>query len=122
MARDGAELTESEGAFFPLDNDSTTPNALRFYGSLEFLGHNGMLAVTVQQPWLEHHNGQCRLTIVDPFDPAERMPLVEIEFTDEVIGDTRLTEAGTDLFMGNYTANTLFDPVRMIWEEQDKYS
>ena len=119
-ARDGAEILATGEAFFPLDVDSTTPDELRFTGSLEFSGHHGMLAVTVEQPWLQHRAGQWELSVVDPFEPAKRMPFVAVEFTDNATGTTRLTEAGTDVFMGNYSEATLFDPVRIIWEEKDE--
>ena len=33
--------------------------------------------------------------------------------------ETRLTETGTDLFMGNYNEGTVFDPVRIVLAEKD---
>jgi len=119
-ARDGAEKLATGETFFPLD--SVTSDELRFTGTLEFIGHHGMLAVVIQQPWLQRQGGQWHLTIVDPFEPGARMPFVVVDFDDETTGTTRLTEAGTDLFMGNYPENTLFDPVRIVWAEQDAQS
>lgn len=116
-ARHGAEMLQTGETFFPLDS---TSNELRFTGSLEFSGHHGMLGIAIQQPWLQYRAGQWELSIVDPFDPDARMAFVEITFDDNTTGLTRLTEAGTDVFMGNYNENTLFDPVRIIWVEKDE--
>lgn len=117
-ARDGAEILATEETFFPVD--SATSGELRFTGSLEFVGHHGMLAVTVRHPWLQRHDDQWHVSVIDPFDPAARMPFVVVDFEDETTGTTRLTEAGTDLFMGNYSEHMLFDPVRIVWAEQDE--
>lgn len=119
--RHGAETLESGETFFPFDADASTAHELRFVGSLEFGGHNGMMAVTVQQPWLQHDGEHWWLTIVDPFEPGSRMPIVATEMHD-ADGTTRLTEAGADLFMGNYTEGTLFDPMRIVWAEKDQDS
>lgn len=118
----GAKILESGATFFPLDAASATAHELRFVGDLEFRGHNGMMAVTVQQPWLQCHGERWQLTIVDPFEPGSRMPIVDIELHDEATGTARLTESGTDLFMGNYNEGTLFDPVRIVWAEKDQDS
>lgn len=117
----GAQMLESGETFFPLDTQATTPHELRFVGSLEFGGHNGMMAITVQQPWLQHDGEHWWLTIVDPFEPGSRMPMVALDMRDGD-GTARLTETGTDLFMGNYNEGTVFDPVRMIWAEKDQNS
>lgn len=117
--RAGAELLFTGETFFPLD--SATSEELRFYGSLEFAGHHGMLAVSVQHPWLEHDAGKWWLSVVDPFEPDARMTFVVVDFEDETTGTTRLTEAGADVFMGNYPENTLFDPIRIVWAEQDEH-
>lgn len=81
-----------------------------------------MLAVVIQQPSLQQHAGQWHVSIADPFEPGARMPFVVVDFDDEATARTRLTEAGTDLFMGNYPENTLFDPIRIVWAEQDAQS
>ena len=119
-ARDGAEMLATGETFFPLD--SSASDELRFCGTLEFVGHHGMLAVTIQEPWLRNQDGQWHVSVVDPFEPTTRMSFVVVDFDDEATGVTRLTEAGTDVFMGNYPENTLFDPVRIVWAEQDKQS
>ena len=120
-AHDGAEILESGETFFPLDAKTPTADALRFVGALEFRGHNGMMAVTIQLPWLEGSADHWQLSIVNPFEPGTRMPMVEIEFHDDAHGTARLTEPGTDLFMGNYDEKTLFDPVRIVWVEKDEH-
>lgn len=119
---DGAQMLASGETYFPLDAQGATAHELRFVGSLEFGGHNGMMAVTVQQPWLQRDGEHWHLTIVDPFEPGSRMPIVKIEMHDETEGTARLTEPGTDLFMGNYNEGTLFDPVRIVWAEKDQDS
>lgn len=119
-ARNGAEVLATGETFFPLE--VFTPDELRFRGSLEFSGHNGMLGVTLQQPWLQRHAGGWELTIVDPFDSAARMPFVVVHLDELGTGTTRLTEAGTDVFMGNYTENTVFDSLRIVWAEEDEAS
>ena len=119
---DGAQMLESGETLFPLDAEAASPHELRFTGSLEFGGHHGMMAVTVRQPWLEHGADGWHLTIVDPFEPASRMALVAVKFDDRNTATTRLTEAGTDLFMGNYTEGTIFDPMRIVGAERDHNS
>lgn len=119
LAADGAELLETGETWFPLDHTSTTDTELRFTGSLQFVGHHGMLAVNIQQPWLQHSADTTSLTIIDPFDPTSRMALVTVELDADGTGTTRLTEAGTDLFMGNYRDDTVFDPVRIVWAGKD---
>lgn len=119
LAADGAELLETGETLFPIDHPATTDTELRFTGSLQFVGHHGMLAVNIQQPWLQRSADTISLTIIDPFAPATRMPLVTVELYDDGTGTTRLTEAGTDLFMGNYHENTVFDPVRIVWAGKD---
>jgi len=114
-ALDGAELLDTGEAFFPLDPQHTTDQKLCFTGTLQFSGHRGMLAVTVRQPWLEVVEETPVMTIVDPFDRYLRMELVAVEMDADGRGETRLTEAGTDLFMGNYRADIAFDPVRIVW-------
>lgn len=119
-ARDGAETLTTGETFFPLE--ASTSGELRFTGTLEFAGHHGMLAVVIQQPWLQQDAGQWQISIADPFGPGARMPCVVVDFDDAATGVTRLTEAGTDLFMGNYSENALFDPVRIVLAEQDAQS
>lgn len=114
-ALDGAELLDTGEAFFPLDARHTTDQRLCFTGTLQFSGHRGMLAVTVRQPWLEMVEETSVMRIVDPFDPNLRMELVAVDMDADGSGETRLTEAGTDLFMGNYRADIAFDPVRIVW-------
>src|SRR5699024_7688852 len=60
-AQDGAQLLETGKAFFPLDTQLTTENVLCCVGSLQFTGHHGMLAVSVQRPWLELVNSSAAL-------------------------------------------------------------
>lgn len=117
---DGATMLSSSEAFFPVDDDATTEGHLRFRGRLEFTGHRGMMAVVIEAPGLEQNpGGSSHLTIRDPFDPAQRMAFVAVELHNDHTGTTRLTESGTDVFMGNYTQHTDFDPVRLVLAEED---
>lgn len=116
-ARDGAEMLSTGEVFFPVD--VATSKELRCTGILEFMGHQGMLAVPIEEPWLQRRAGQWHLSIIDPFDRNARMSFVDVALNHESIGTTRLTEAGTDVFMGNYTEKTPFDPLRIVWTEKD---
>src|SRR5699024_1702716 len=116
-----AQMLESGETFFPLDTQATSAHELRFLGSLKSGGHNCMMAVPVQQPWLQHDGEHLWLTIVDPFEPGSRMPMVALDMRDGD-GTARLTETGTDLFMGNYNEGTVFDPVRIVLAEKDQNS
>lgn len=118
-ASNGAQLLDTGEAFFPLDAYDATNDALRFAGTLEFTGHHGMLAVTVQNPRLQQGPTGTTMTIVDPFDQSQRMDLVAVELKNDGTGTTRLTEDGTDVFMGNYPVNIAFDPVRITWVGKD---
>ncbi|GAA2031843.1 hypothetical protein GCM10009720_10120 [Yaniella flava] len=118
-ALEGAELLETEETFFPLDTQRTSADALRFIGSLQFTGHHGMLAVRIQQPWLQQVDDMTALTITDPFEENARMPMVHVELGNDSAGSTQLMEEGADVFMGNYRTNTAFDPVRIVWIGKD---
>lgn len=113
-----AETLSSTETYFPLDAQSSTANVLRFTGTLQFTGHQGMLAVSIQDPWLERGAEATMLTIVDPFDSRARMEFVTAEFQDDA-ARTRLTEAGTDVFMGNYPENIALDPLRILCHGKD---
>lgn len=121
-AQDGAHLLDTGETFFPIDTQHSTANTLGFVGTLQFTGHHGMLAVTVQHPRLELVDRSVVLTITDPFDQGLRMELVAVEIAADGCGQTRLTEAGTDLFMGNYQADIAFDPVRIVGLERNNIS
>ncbi|WP_156832062.1 HtaA domain-containing protein [Yaniella halotolerans] len=114
-----AEMRSSDETYFPLDPQSIPGQALRFTGTLQFTGHHGMLAVTIQDPWIEFREGAGVLTIVDPFDGGARMDVVAIDFQDDNTASTRLTEAGTDLFMGNYPEEIALDDLRILWAGKD---
>lgn len=114
-----AEMLVNDEAYFPIDRHCSTADSLHFTGTLQFTGHNGMLAVTIQDPWLKRTAETATLTIVDPFDRSARMDLVATEFQDDNTAKTRLTEAGTDVFMGNYPENIAFDPLRILWAGKD---
>lgn len=113
-----AETLSSTETFFPLDAQSSTADVLRFTGILQFTGHQGMLAVSIQDPWLERGAEATMVTIVDPFDGRARMEFATAEIHDDV-ASTRLTEAGTDVFMGNYPENTALDPLRILCPGKD---
>lgn len=114
-----AEILDSGEAYFPMDRHSTAADTLCFTGALQFTGHHGMLAVTIQDPWLQFADEMTTLTIVDPFDQSARMDLVTTEIQDDDTARTRLTEAGTDVFMGNYPENIAFDPLRILRAGKD---
>lgn len=109
-----AKILESGEAYFPIDGDNTSADTLCFTGVFQCTGHHGMLAVTIQDPWLQSADEMTTLTIVDPFDQSVRMDLVATAFQDDNTARTWLTEAGTDVFMGNYPENMAFDPLRII--------
>lgn len=111
----GAEKLETGETFFPIDDHLTTPGELRFTGGLQFVGHHGMLAVSIQDPWLRFTGDAATLTIIDPFEEGSRMRIVAVDLHDDGTGTTWLTEEGTDLFMGNYQADIAFDPIRIVW-------
>lgn len=114
-----AQLLDTGEILFPLEAVDAQDQTLRFGGGAVFQGHRGMMAVPVDQPWLEFLDEQVFLTIIDPFDPTTRMSLVEVDFNGRDQARTALSDAGTDLFMGNYKNNTQFDPIRIIWAERD---
>lgn len=109
FAAEGAVKTDSGQTVFPATSLSESENELaRFAGSMNFQGHRGMLAVRIANPAIVVGNENFLVTIDDPFPgPEQRMSVVQI-MPD---GTTALTEAGTDLFMGNYPQGTVCDPV-----------
>lgn len=99
---DGAVLLDDGRVLFPALDGSPG----RFAGAVHFTGHHGMLALTLARPQLT----DGALTVDDPFptaDPGARIAVV----VHETHGSTRLTEEGSDLFLGTYPAGTEFDPL-----------
>lgn len=110
----GAELTATGEVFFPVDQTAPRDSELRCVGSVSFTGHRGMLVVQLAEPWLQLSEAHAVLSVIDPFEPTARMSLVTVKLGDSGWGTTQLTEAGTDVFMGNYPEHTHFDPLRIL--------
>jgi Htaa. len=108
LVGDGATASDDGVFVFPGDDE------LRFRGSVTLLGHDGMMRVVVQDPWIERDGGRWMLSIADPDDPA-RLAFVTIEALgvdeDGVRHGTgvALTSDGADLFFGPYVEGTAFD-------------
>lgn len=92
---DGAELHADGRVLFPtapvpseVTGDSTGTEVLgtcgdvtvlwRGTGTLQFTGHHGLLAVTLAEPAMVHAGDRYLITVDDPFEPGQRMPLADL--------------------------------------------
>lgn len=106
---DGAEESP-EGFVFP----GSDAGDLRFTGSVTLVAHGGMMNVVLRDPAIERSGEGATLTIVDPFEPEQRMPFAHIlRVSDDgqtlTASGTVLTMEGSDLFVGPYGPGTAFD-------------
>ena len=132
---DGATAQPDGRVFFPTaptppaaasDRAADTPAVLwSGLGTLQFTGHHGMLAVTLSSPAVLLADGRYLLTVDDPFEPGQRMPLADLGPTglpnsqpDTLptplhVAEPRLTEEGADLFFGHYHWGTPLAPMEL---------
>ncbi|WP_052068095.1 HtaA domain-containing protein [Rhodococcoides fascians] len=114
---DGADLTEKSEFAFALGQFSGIPYVannveIRFFGSVRFLGHAGMLYIDIDQPWLTLGEGRAQLSITDfrlDERPRSRITLATAEVTSDEHrpgvwrgNNVALTSEGAQLFLGNY--------------------
>ncbi len=114
---DGADVTENSDFTFALGQFSGIPRLsndvdIRFYGSVRFSGHSGMLFFEVDQPRVTLHGDRALVSVTDfrlSLGPASRVTLATADVrpddqrADVWHGDNVvLTSEGADLFLGTY--------------------
>lgn len=111
----GARAGES-GFVFP--RVSSADESIRFSGHVEFTAHEGLLAVSIVDPWIQSDGNRSFVTIVDPAARASndgRIRIAEIDGeVDDVPGstyDAQLSAAGEMLFDFRYRAGEQLAPV-----------
>lgn len=94
-----------------------------YSGDVRFAGHGNLLFVGIADPIIAYHGDEAVVSIQLPAtarDAAERVDLangiiraVEFDATTErrTIGSLSLTEDGSDLFAGVYSAGDLLDDI-----------
>ncbi|WP_350351674.1 HtaA domain-containing protein [Microbacterium sp. A8/3-1] len=121
-SRDGAERDGRSVFWFPsvdaVDDADSRIDVLRFAGSVEFVGHHGMLSLPIRDPWLESRRSGYVLSIVDPDDRAARVDFVTVGHigtgpTGIIGGRVALTADGADLILGPYEEGTEFDDLEV---------
>lgn len=106
---DGATETD-DGFAFP----TTDTERGHFGGSVTFIGHNGMMRVTIADPWVTSTGAGAVLSIADPDSPTLRLEFARIARLDAGIATgTTLTADGADLFFGPYVEGTELDNPRI---------
>ncbi len=116
---------EFAGGFrFPAEPEISHDGSLRFTGCVRLSGHSGMLRLQFEDPWLVPGGSPSdpwTLTIIDPYEPGERMVFARIAQVSAGAGialtasGTTLTEDGADLFLsGPYEPGTEFDNPRVV--------
>jgi hypothetical protein len=110
-----AARTGNGGILFPLA-ETDGDGVLRFFGGIRFVGHGGMLDVTIAGLRLEFSAGSFELTVEgDTID--DRFSLASGETKDLLAGvatDVQLTEDGSDLFFRRYPTGQALDQVRLV--------
>lgn len=89
---------------------SATANPLRFRGRVTLTGHNGLMHVIIADPGIASTPTGWVLEIADPDEPSVRLAFATLAaFDGASASGAELTEAGSDLFFGPYTAGTPVD-------------
>lgn len=112
---EGVERGQEGFVFTAAEEPSGADDAAlaQFAGAVRFTGHGGMLDLTFAAPALIRRGAARAVTIEDPYEPG-RLELATVAAFTREAGRLRgsglaLTEAGSDLFFGPYTAGTPFD-------------
>jgi hypothetical protein len=94
--------------------DSTEEDGtVRSSGGVRFVGHGGMLDVTIAELWLRVSDASFEITIAGD-SPDDRFSLAVGALADLLAGkptDLQLTEDGSDLFFQRYPAGHALDPI-----------
>lgn len=93
-----------------------------FSGAVHLRGHAGMLSLDIVDPRVEHDLGHTFLTIADQDEPDGRGRIVRLGGFSRATSlpasctmSSELTAFGEGLFLANYRAGMLFDPVEVAW-------
>lgn len=128
MLDGGATLAFSSIFHFELEDSSiydasTGQGILKFRGSLKLSGHHNMMLVLIADPWVEFHEGEALLTVVDVKGWPERknrIKLAELQASPPVLNDgsllwlntsATLSAEGTHLFNEQYAQDEELDPM-----------
>lgn len=87
-----------------------------FAGSVEFVGHGGMLSVLMAEPVVARRADRIVMSIVDDDVVDTRTDVVSLNGlqaagSDLVFNEVALTAEGAELFFGQYAQGTPFAPV-----------
>lgn len=123
---DGGSVTATLGASedaagFHFTGEPGDGVILRFGGTVKFSAYDGVLDITIANPWLEPAESGWLLTVSSGGDAAARTTLASVATLEQdadrsLCGDgVLLTHAGLDLFaFGPYGVGTPFDPLVII--------
>ena len=113
---DGARRDEDGNYVFPAHAARSEDGLITFAGSVEFRAYRGILALRVAEPQFKRVDDVVFLSVVDDAAPAgSRLDLATATIESSHVGqaslDLRLTERGSDLFLGKYPAGASLAPV-----------
>lgn len=116
---EGASRDEDGCYYFPADEPSSDAQDLRFQGAVEFRAYLGVLSVRIAQPSLHLRPGIMSMHIADDAGPTgTRLELatatIEPGTVREVTLDLRLTERGSELFLGKYPVGAPLAPLSIV--------
>ena len=100
----------SEGLWsFPLQH--TEANRYEFAGEVRLSAHEGLLRLTIRDPWLTITPGVTVLSVADALGgPGERIEIARVVAD----GQTELAEAGAALFEFRYPVGSPLEQLRLI--------
>lgn len=107
---------DKEGFYsFPRTSD---PAGLHFGGAVEFRAYLGVLSLRIAEPGIQISQGVAHLSIVDDAAPTgTRLELATATLAPQQAGSTlldlRLTERGSELFFGKYSAGAALAPINV---------
>jgi Htaa len=110
-----ASWTDHATVAFPFDG-TDEGGALRFSGGVRFVGHGGMLDVSVAELRLQISDPSFEITIVGD-SPEDRFSLAVGAIAALRAGAPtalRLTEDGSDLFFRRYPSGHDLDPITLL--------
>lgn len=103
-----------------LGADGKPQGVARFVGEVRCQAHGGMLKVSLIDPSVEIGPDGGAITVVDPFDRAQRVELALLDVGAATPGDdgdivvpTRLSKDGWRVLGDHYPPTTPLDPVRL---------
>lgn len=122
---EGAQRDDDGHYVFPAHAACDEDGVIAFDGSVDFRAYRGILALRVAEPQFKLIDDLIHLSVVDDAAPAgSRLDLATATLESSRVGQTtldlRLTDRGSELFLGKYPAGAPLAPVTIILPTSSK--